>query len=160
MSEFVVQIQSPGWQAEVSDFKALVGAALGAVAARQAWPDKEVCVVFSSDEEVRKLNLAYRDQDKPTNVLSFPADQTQADLLDEDLLPLGDVVLALETVLREAQHQQKDFADHVSHLLVHGVLHLLGFDHMEEQHAQTMEALEAEILAEIGISNPYEELAS
>jgi probable rRNA maturation factor len=160
MSEFVVQIPSPGWQAELSDLEALAGTALDAVAARQAWPDREICVVFSSDEEVRKLNLAYRDQDKPTNVLSFPADQNQPGFLGEDLAPLGDVVLALETVQKEAQEQHKKLADHVSHLLVHGVLHLLGFNHVEEEQAQTMEGLEVEILAEIGISNPYEELAS
>lgn len=121
--------------------------------------DLEVAVRFTSDEEVRKLNAAYRDKDKPTNVLSFPL--VPRDMLsglantDDGEILLGDIILANETCLREAHEKQVSVSDHATHLVVHGTLHLLGYDHQNEADALTMEALETRALESLGIANPY-----
>ncbi|MEQ9812917.1 MAG: rRNA maturation RNase YbeY [Azospirillaceae bacterium] len=115
----------------------------------------ELGIVFTGDAEMRTLNNTWRGQDKPTNVLSFAAlegEQAGACALP---LQLGDLVLAYETVAREAEEQSKSLADHATHLIVHGVLHLLGFDHITDGDAERMEALETEILAGLGIADPY-----
>jgi len=106
----------------------------------------ELSVVLADDGFVQDLNKKYRGQDKTTNVLSFSQ--------DEDFM-LGDIVFAFETVSREAVDQRKSFADHFSHLIVHGVLHLLGHDHEDEREADAMETLEIKILSALGIKNPY-----
>lgn len=110
----------------------------------------EVAIVLSDDATVRRLNRDYRHKDKPTNVLSFPL----ADRLEGGEL-LGDVILARETVLAEAAEQGKSATDHLSHLVVHGVLHLLGHDHETDADARRMEALERRVLAGLGIADPY-----
>lgn len=121
--------------------------------------DLEIAVRFTSDEEVRKLNAAYRDKDKPTNVLSFPL--VPRDMLsglantDDGEILLGDIILAKETCLREAHEKQVSVSDHATHLVVHGTLHLLGYDHQNEADALTMEALETRALESLGIANPY-----
>ncbi|MEM8919027.1 MAG: rRNA maturation RNase YbeY [Pseudomonadota bacterium] len=121
--------------------------------------DLEIAVRFTSDEEVRKLNAAYRDKDKPTNVLSFPL--VPRDMLsglantDDGEILLGDIILAKETCLREAQEKQVSMSDHTAHLVVHGTLHLLGYDHQNEADALTMEALETRALESLGIADPY-----
>ncbi|MBV1933793.1 MAG: rRNA maturation RNase YbeY [Parvibaculaceae bacterium] len=117
----------------------------------------ELSVLLADDEFIHTLNRKYRGKDKPTNVLSFP----QADLhvTDEAGLmgevALGDVVLAIETVEDEARAQAKTFEHHLTHLVVHGVLHLLGYDHESDADAEEMEALEVEILKGMKVSNPY-----
>ena len=113
----------------------------------------EVSIVFGDDDMVQRLNGTYRDQDKPTNVLSFPADGDEAPAGAPCLL--GDIVLAYETIAREAQEQDKTLSDHLSHLCVHGMLHLLGYDHQTDDEAEDMEALEVAILAGIGIADPF-----
>jgi probable rRNA maturation factor len=123
--------------------------------------EAELCVVLADDDFVRSLNKTYRGKDKPTNVLSFPAGAIPVAVGPEPLLGLGpkllgDVVLARETISREAEEQGKSFADHLSHLVVHGVLHLLGQDHEEDTEAEEMEALERDILEDLDISDPYE----
>ncbi|GAA4999227.1 rRNA maturation RNase YbeY [Acinetobacter puyangensis] len=111
------------------------------------------CVDLAASHE---LNLLYRQKDKPTNVLSFPSDIPAEILPMLDARPLGDLVICIPVVLSEAEQQQKSNMDHFSHLLVHGVLHLLGYDHeLGEQEAEEMEALEIEILAKLGLKNPY-----
>lgn len=110
-------------------------------------------VVFANDIQVKALNAQFRNIDKPTNVLSFPAG---GDAKDEDGQPyLGDVILAYETLKREAAEQGLAFDHHLVHLVVHGVLHLAGYDHMSEPEASVMEALESRILARLDIADPY-----
>ncbi len=111
--------------------------------------------MLADDALVRRLNRDYRGVDQATNVLAFPAADGGGSVAAEAPLPLGDVVLALETVRREAADQGKSVAEHLSHLVVHGVLHLLGFDHVEAGDAARMEALEIEVLAGLGVPDPY-----
>jgi len=113
----------------------------------------EASIVLADDALVRDLNRTYRRQDRPTNVLAFSNDGKPEGVTGPCLL--GDVILARETVLREARDQGKSVAEHMSHLVVHGLLHLLGFDHDETPQAEKMEALEIAILAGIGIEDPY-----
>lgn len=118
----------------------------------------EISVVLANDALVQTLNRDYRDKDAPTNILSFAQYDTEDGWqAPEDAGPctLGDLVLAYETVARESAEQNKPFADHFTHLLVHGTLHLLGYDHMEDAEAEAMESIEIQILSGFGISNPY-----
>jgi probable rRNA maturation factor len=127
-----------------------------------AAPLVEVSVRLTDDAEVHTLNRDFRDKDKTTNVLSFP--QVQEDLLeslansDDGEILLGDIVLARETCAREAEEKGISIADHATHLIVHGTLHLIGYDHMDDSSAAAMEALEVKALASLGIANPYAEL--
>ena len=117
----------------------------------------EASIVLADDALVRELNRTYRRRDRATNVLSFSndaaGDATRTGIDGPRLL--GDVILARETVLREARDQGKAVSAHLTHLVVHGVLHLLGFDHEEAPEAEAMEALEIAVLAELGIADPY-----
>jgi probable rRNA maturation factor len=118
-----------------------------------------VSVVLSDDKHVQELNKAYRQKDKPTNVLSFPGyDDNLIQILPEDeYIPLGDIVFALETIRAEAQTQAKTFENHLNHLFVHGLLHLLGYDHETDEEAEEMEQFEIDVLSLLSIPNPYEE---
>jgi probable rRNA maturation factor len=109
-------------------------------------PEAEVSILFTDDAHIQRLNAAWRGKDKPTNVLSFP--QGAGPLL-------GDVVLASETVAREAALAGKPLEAHMVHLIVHGFLHLLGYDHEREDEAEEMEALERAALERMGIADPY-----
>ena len=114
--------------------------------------DNEVSVKFTSDEEVRSLNAAWRGQDRATNVLSFP--MAGADELGDAQL-LGDVVLAHGICAAEAADKEVALETHAAHLLVHGTLHLLGYDHETDRHAEEMEEIECRALAALGIADPY-----
>lgn len=107
----------------------------------------ELSVVLSDDAQVQTLNRDYRGKDRPTNVLSFP--------MPPEMGLMGDVVFALETLQREADAQDKTFNDHFTHLLIHGVLHLQGFDHQTDTQAEDMETREIQALARLSIDNPY-----
>lgn len=150
----VVRVDAPRWRRSIAGVQALATrAARAAVAAAGKRRAGEIAVVLSDDATVRRLNRDYRGKDKPTNVLSFPNDGGTDP--DGGMAPLGDVVLALETVLAEAEGQGKRAGDHLSHLVVHGVLHLFGHDHLKDAEARRMEALETRILAALGIDDPY-----
>jgi probable rRNA maturation factor len=114
----------------------------------------QVAVALIDDRAMRKLNLAFRGKDKPTNVLSFPAGEAGAGS-GRATRPLGDVAIALGTVKREARAQRKSVNDHLTHLMVHAVLHLLGYDHESDPDAEEMETLECKALATLGIADPY-----
>jgi probable rRNA maturation factor len=112
--------------------------------------------MLTDDAGIRTLNSNWRGIDKPTNVLSFPALQpTGASREDDAPRMLGDIAIAYQTMRKEADDEQKPFDHHLSHLAVHGFLHLIGYDHETDDDAEAMETLEAEILAQLGIPNPY-----
>ena len=117
-------------------------------------PNAELSLVFTDDERISALNLAYRQKSSPTNVLSFPTGEDPTEEDGRERL-LGDVVLAFETIKREADEQGKTLENHLCHLIVHGVLHLLGYDHEDDPSAAVMENLEISALAQIGVPNPY-----
>ena len=118
----------------------------------------ELGITLTDDAHQRRLNCRYRGQDASTNVLAFRAWEPRMHAPPGMPLLLGDVVLAFETVAREADEQVKPFRDHVRHLIVHGILHLLGFDHLRKTDAIIMERLETSILAKLGVPNPYRDI--
>ena len=121
-------------------------------------PDCEIGIACVDNDESHKLNLEYRKKDKPTNVLSFPSDIPEEVLPLLDAWPMGDLVICIPVVLQEAIDQSKTPIEHFTHMLVHGVLHLMGYDHeTSEADAEEMEALEIKILAKLGFDNPYTE---
>ena len=113
----------------------------------------ELSLVFTDDASIREINAEWRSQDKATNVLSFPAFPLQPGGKPGPML--GDIIIARETVEREAIDLEKSFDDHLTHLMVHGFLHLFGYDHMNNSEAERMEGLETRILAGLGLSDPY-----
>ena len=118
-----------------------------------------VSLCLCDDLQMRRINLQHRQIDKVTNVLSFPAYDMPSHRLETGAPALlGDIVIAAETVTREAESLQITVADHLMHLFVHGMLHLFGYDHIDEDMAETMESLEIKFLANIGISNPYQDI--
>ena len=140
-----VEIEDAAWTSALPDAAAVAEraatAALGTV-------EGDVVVLLTDDAAVQDLNARFRDRDRPTNVLSFPAADSAAP-------HLGDLVLAFGVCAAEAAAQGKTLADHLSHLTVHGVLHLLGRDHEDEAEADEMEAEERSILASLGVADPY-----
>ena len=143
---------SEGWSLALPDTEPLLRRAADAAWDATGSGAAELSILLSGDAEIQALNRDYRNKDQATNVLSFPAGDDGA--AGRPRL-LGDVVLALETVQREATAQGKPLADHLSHLTVHGMLHLLGHDHETETQATAMEVLETEILNRLGIADPY-----
>jgi probable rRNA maturation factor len=118
--------------------------------------EAELAVMLTDDAGIRTLNLNWRGVDKPTNVLSFPAlPPTGSGGPDDAPRMLGDIAIAYETTRKEADDEEKPFDHHLSHLAVHGFLHLIGYDHEQDDDAEAMETLEQEILAQLGIPDPY-----
>ena len=148
-----------------NDWERLVRRATESAIAHSAFPDLarsvrpvELSVRLTSDEEVRALNAHWRGKDKPTNVLSFPlAEQYELEESDEEGpgVLLGDIILARGVCEREAAEMHVSFEEHAAHLIVHGTLHLLGYDHEDDSGARDMESREARALGELGIANPY-----
>lgn len=123
-----------------------------------AYQEVEMVVRIVDPEESQDLNRDYRGKDKPTNVLSFPFEQPPGLLeLGEELPYLGDLVICAEVVAQEAQEQGKPLEAHWAHMIVHGALHLQGYDHIEERDAEEMESLEKEIMQRLGYADPYEQ---
>ena len=147
-----IVVLDQAWRAKLRGCRALAAQAVGAaLAGRRRRRGASIVVALANDRTVRRLNLAYRGRDKATNVLAF----AERDAGSPDPASLGDIVLALGTVAREAKAQGKTLAEHAAHLVVHGTLHLLGFDHVEEAEARRMEAAERRALARIGVPDPY-----
>jgi len=113
----------------------------------------EVTIRFVSNEEIQSLNQQFRQKDKPTNVLSFPFD---SEGVPADIDFIGDIVIAPKVIEQEAQEQEKPLEAHYAHMIIHGLLHLLGYDHIKQEDADVMEPLEIELLATFNIPNPYE----
>ena len=155
-----VSAPCPGWAQDCAEAETLAaGAARRALLCGEAPNAAVVDITLTDDDEQRTLNRTWRGKDAPTNVLAFPLMSLDPDL-DVPVPPgapllLGDVVLAFETVRREAAEQNKTLADHLRHLVVHGVLHLLGYDHQDEAEAERMESIERELLAGLDIPDPY-----
>ena len=140
-----IELEAQGWKTALADVEAVVNraamAALGSV-------EGDVVILLADDATVQDLNARFRQKDRPTNVLSFPA--------AESAFPhLGDVILGYDYCAAEAAAQSKTLADHLSHLVVHGVLHLMGYDHVEDDEAEEMEGEERVILAGLGVADPY-----
>lgn len=158
-----VIIEDPRWS-DV-DLEALAAKAEAAVFSELALDqDLEVCVMACDDARITDLNAEFREKPTPTNVLSWPSEERGApDDGGQPMRPegpdpeLGDIAIAYETCLREAAEADKPVADHVTHLLIHGILHLLGYDHIRDQDATLMETLETKILGKMGIADPYRE---
>lgn len=154
-----VLVEAGTWPTRAK-LKRVAGTAIGAAVSRSRAKfaaGAEVSVLFSDDASIAVLNGRYRRKRKPTNVLSFPGTPAGARTFGP---LLGDIVLAEETVRREADAGGIAFEDHLTHLLVHGFLHLLGHDHMDDGEASVMESLETKILADLGIADPYGEPAA
>ena len=135
----------------------VLGEAAGLLQTEVAQPfpktEPELSLVFTDDAAIRTINAEWRGQDKPTNVLSFPAFPLVPGGMPGPML--GDIIIARETVEREAVDLEKGIDDHLAHLMVHGFLHLFGYDHMNDAEAEVMEGLETRILARLGLSDPY-----
>lgn len=162
MSEIEIQIsvEEGSWPDEetlLSQSERVIGTAARYLAKTEGQPfpetPPELSLLFTDDASIRTINAEWRGQDKPTNVLSFPAFPLEPGDMPGPML--GDVILAYETLQREAAEMGKPFDEHLTHLLVHGFLHLFGYDHMETDEAEEMEGLETRILGELGLSDPY-----
>ena len=154
-----VAVANEEWLAAVTEPEAICRRVVTAVLDCEAVGPSEVSVVLADDGFITGLNRDYRGLDRPTNVLSFPSGSTERAPGQGQAL-LGDVVVALETVRREAVAQQRSVADHLAHLVVHGTLHLLGYDHEDDDEAEVMERREVELLARLGVADPYREVAA
>lgn len=154
--EIDIAVEAEGWAA-FGDLEALIERAVIAglsVAGLQPLAGAELSILLTDDARMQKINQAWRAKDKPTNVLSFPA--VPVDRIAASPL-LGDIALALETVQREATEERKTIEAHLSHLVIHGLLHLLGDDHETDAEADLMEAREVAALARLGYADPYED---
>ena len=148
MAMIEVQIETPRWRKAWPRLAVEAKSLLRTAAAHPRLPQKwgAVVVVFADDAKLQALNSQFRGKDRPTNVLSFP---------DGELEPGGGIALAFETISAEAKAQGKPFVYHSKHMILHGFLHLLGFDHEKPSEARLMEGLEIAILSDMGIPNPY-----
>jgi probable rRNA maturation factor len=143
-----VEIEDPAWTEALPDAETLVLEAADATLASEGAVGEGVTLLLTDDATIRDLNRRFRQLDKPTNVLSFPAPQNAERFL-------GDIALAYGVCAREAQEQGKPLKHHLQHLVAHGVLHLLGYDHVSDAQADEMENLERAVLAGLGIPDPY-----
>ena len=150
-----VQVDADAWR-ELPDPEGLLRGAARATESvlGKDLSDTVVTILLATDAEVCELNNRWRSKNTPTNVLSFPA-AADMPLPPDEPRPLGDIMLAAGVVRREAQQQGKPLEEHLVHLVVHGILHIMGYDHINESEATEMERLEIDILDKLGIANPY-----
>ncbi len=149
-----IEVEEDGWLDALPDVQAVVETGVSAALKAANFKDQaDVVVLLCNDAEMRSLNAEYRNKDKATNVLSFPAPKSMR--IKGVLEHLGDMALGLETCVREAAEQGKSLKNHVTHLSVHGALHLLGYDHQTDGEAERMESLERDILKGLGVPDPY-----
>lgn len=159
--EIDVDISEPEWKDSFLDVEKLSEKAIIYVLRLATLPkylqnrDLEASVVLANDDLIQILNREYRNMDKPTNVLSFAGMDSDMPVPDEGPYPLGDIILSYQTIDREAREQGKFFRDHFLHMIVHGTLHLVGYDHQTEDEANIMETMEIRILEKMSIQNPY-----
>lgn len=155
-----VAIQDPVWE-DIAGIDGLVGTCVRTALSMARMPAAvqgkklEISFMLANDDLIHILNREYRGKDNPTNILTFAALDDEHAPLGPDVVSLGDVVLSYQTIEREAKEQGRFLRDHITHLIVHGTLHLLGYDHMEEDQATDMETLEIRILEKLGVQNPY-----
>jgi probable rRNA maturation factor len=149
-----IEVEDSAWAA-LPGLEELARNAVQAALAGADVSDSETVVLFTDDIAMAGLNAEWRGRNSPTNVLSFPAPPDMT-IPEGELRPLGDIVLASGVVAREAREQGKSLRDHTAHLIVHGVLHLVGHDHVDETQAAEMERLETDILKGLGVPDPYE----
>ena len=145
--ELDLRIEAAGWTKEIGEAEAVCQQALNAALAITGVKG-EVALLLTDDEEMHALNREWRKNDKPTDVLSFPADEMDAPFL-------GDIAIGLGVSRGDADTRGLKLTEHLSHLVIHGYLHLLGYDHIIEEEAREMEALEIQALASLGIGDPY-----
>ncbi len=151
-----IEVEDEAWQALAGlDQLARTAVASALSGAGASGKEGEIALLFTDDQSIAEINADWRATNKPTNVLSFPASPDMP-VPDGEPRPLGDIVLSHGVIAREAAEQGKTLHDHTAHLIVHGVLHLLGFDHETDEEASEMERLETNILKGLGISDPYE----
>ena len=162
-----IVVESPLWKAQrgvravlqraIGEAAAMTAMSGGKAAAMAATSGGELAIVLTDDSAIRALNRDWRGKDQPTNVLSFPAPAAARTLPGQpgEVRLIGDIVIAYETVEREARAEQRPFRHHLAHLAVHGFLHLVGHDHVVEAEADAMEALEIAVLARLDVPNPY-----
>lgn len=147
MIELDLRISEPVWSERIPDLNSICEKALNAAAAK-AGASGEVCVLLTDDDEIQALNKQWRGKDKPTDVLSFPGDPMDAPFL-------GDIAISLGVMQGDADARKLTLPQHLSHLLIHGLLHLLGHDHKDDTEAAEMESLEIVALASLGWPDPY-----
>jgi len=162
--EITIIVDKPCWEKPLPHWESLILPAARETLRQLKWiKSSEINIVLSDDAAIQELNKNYRGLNKPTNVLSFPSLEPEEvssvykSAKEEIPIVLGDVILAFETIRQESLDQKKSFEKHLVHLAVHGILHLLGFDHEKDEDAVIMESLEIQILSSLMIPNPYEE---
>ena len=149
-------IEEPDWHPLIADVEAVSCQLFDILLTEEGLAETSISICWTNDAHMMQLNENFRGKDSPTNVLSFPVDEEDGSG-DDDLIILGDIALGRETILTEAEGGGITPHDHVIHLLIHAVLHLLGYDHEEDEDAEEMEVCETRLLARVGIENPYGE---
>ena len=159
LNEVNVMIEGKAWLSALPEAEVLAVQAAQAALQSEGWGRRRVVIdiTLSDNAKVRKLNREWRGKDKPTNVLSFPLEEPEMDIPRGRARQLGDIILARKTLILESREQNKPLAHHFVHLIVHGVLHLLGYDHLTDDEADEMEAIEISVLSKMKIPNPYAE---
>lgn len=162
--DIIIILDKPCWKRSIAEWEALIQPAIFETLCQSQWPQSvEINILLTDDTKIQELNKKYRGVDKPTNVLSFPSFEPEeisglkTGKWSPEPVVLGDIALAYETIQKESSSQDKPFDQHLIHLAVHGVLHLLGFDHEKDEDATVMESLEIRILSSLTIPNPYQE---